>query len=188
MRRILGLLVTAGIAFQANNSAAQSPWLKGCATPSAFADQLDVVDRSLGNLMLHVESVPPKEEEFLERELKARDELEDKMRFKAAFENRYYYAFQVHKAHRRVASDLKSARDNQKFVKKRTLELVSALSSYTELASSMSDYLSNTHTQGDRVEKMSFSLAGLRHSIARALKCNVQLMTEPSEGSYQRPG
>jgi hypothetical protein len=182
MLRVFPLLIALGAAFQTTSGVAQlGP--EGCATPLAFTAQLDGIERTLSAVMLHVESVPPKDAEFLEREITAAYTLGDRARFNAAYQNTYFHAFQVHKVHGDVASNLKLARENQNQIQKRSLALVDSLVSLAEFTSTMSEYLGSTHRTGNRVQAMAFDVASLRSAIGRALKCNIRLMTPFGESS-----
>jgi hypothetical protein len=151
-----------------------------CASPSASTAQIEDINRSLEAVMLHVESVPPKDAEFLEREIKAALQLGDRRRFAAAYTNAYFRAFQAHTAHASVVRNLRLAQQ-QKTVQARGLLLVKALSEFGEFGERMLEYISDlSHSDGsERVRSLAFSVAGVRHQIADALSCNLRLMKEP---------
>jgi hypothetical protein len=171
------ILALAGATAEAQTT---GPMTQACATPAAFGAQIEEINRSLGAAMLHVESVPPRDADFLERETKAAFQLGDRRRFAAAYANAYYRAFQVHSAHASVLQNLRLAQQ-QKTVQSRGLLLVKALSEYAEFAERMSDYISNRSRDdgGERVRSLAFDVARVRYQVANALSCDLRLMKEP---------
>ena len=80
-----------------------------CATRPAYEHQLDRIEKALASLMIRVASVPPKDAEFIEREIKASTQTGNNARYVAAVANQFYLAYQVHQAYGPVADDLRTA-------------------------------------------------------------------------------
>jgi hypothetical protein len=152
-----------------------------CTTRPAYEHQLDRIEKELASLMIHVERVPPKDAEFIEREIKASLQTGNKARHKAALANQFYFAYQVHKAYELVANDLRIARKIASFpeqlMQSRAVVLVRALSNFVELYEAASYYA--VQGQPDKAGQMMVSTLGARDLLVLLINCNVRLLKEP---------
>ena len=177
--KLVPMKMLRGFALLVTLVVASTPAAMACATPTVFVQELDKIEGALDAAMVRVESVPPKDVEFLERETKAAVHLGDRERFKAAMSNAYYPTFRFHKAHSEIAEELRAARAQQNNVRGRSLKLVSALSSFAELTDRFADYVASPRVGNQHVQTISFQLTVSRTLIARALTCDLWLMKEP---------
>lgn len=147
-----------------------------------IASTINRATEALSRVVSRIESVPPSEAEYIEREESAALTQDSKERFRIVLGNKFYHPLQVHKHFKVIFENLKAAQVASANAD-RIVFLGVVLSRYSEFASAINDYQDfdarrkSILTSDDRRD-ISFTLTSQKHFILVSLQCSARQMKE----------
>jgi hypothetical protein len=129
-----------------------------------------------------IESVPPADAEYIERESQSALRQNSQERYRLVLSNRFYHPHQIHK-HFKIAADNLVAAQNATTNADRVVYLSVVLSRFSDLSVALSDYQDfdlkrkSILSQADR-QDLAFTMEAQKYFILEGLQCSARQMRD----------